>query len=54
MIMFSRKLENVYVMYEKAFSSLVCVCIYLLIFAYKRPIQVSPHVFYFSISCINE
>lgn len=53
MILFSIKLETVYVMYEKVIGLLVCVYMSVsLIFAYRRPVQVSPVVF--SVSCINE
>lgn len=54
MILFSRKLETVHMTYEKVFSPLVHVCISVsLIFAYRRPVQLFPNVFYFSASYIS-
>lgn len=55
MIPFSRKLEILYIIYEKLFSPLVHMCLAVsLIFAYRRPVQVFPNVFYFSDSYISE
>lgn len=48
MSLFSGKLETVYKIHEKVFSPLVHVCVSVsLIFAYRRPVQVFPDVFYF-------
>lgn len=46
MILFSRKLETVYVMYEKVISSCVCVPVPLIL-AYRRPVQVSLDILLF-------